>query len=153
MPQMFEVVCSCGETVVWCYERSVYEGKIQCPFCKEFIDVDPVVRHRKKGLYCMSNLKRYIVVRDDQDGVCFCQVKERKNGPWVKFDDIKEFLKLTANTGYVADLVKISEQCSNYEDGGRYCDFCGHHITMGKFVAGDHDSQCAIRIIGERLNA
>lgn len=40
----------------------------------------------------MSNLTRYGYIRDEQDGVCFCQMAVREHGEYVKFDDIKEFL-------------------------------------------------------------
>jgi uncharacterized Zn finger protein (UPF0148 family) len=39
--KMFEKECpDCGEIILWCYERSVYDGEIQCPCCALFIEVD-----------------------------------------------------------------------------------------------------------------
>ena len=41
MPQVFETKCpDCGEVIEWCYERSVYNGEIQCPNCDTFIVVN-----------------------------------------------------------------------------------------------------------------
>jgi coenzyme F420-reducing hydrogenase beta subunit len=45
----------------------------------------------------MSNLKRYAVVVDSINNRV--QVCETDKGEWVKFDNIKEFLKPTTNTG------------------------------------------------------
>ena len=47
----------------------------------------------------MKNLTRYNLVRDDQDGVCFCQVKESDCGEWVKFSDVMELLQTEGATG------------------------------------------------------
>ena len=62
----------------------------------------------------MSNFKRYKLVRDDQDGACFCQVKECEYGAWVKFDDIKEFLNPASNSrsDEIAWLNSLKESCN-----------------------------------------
>jgi endogenous inhibitor of DNA gyrase (YacG/DUF329 family) len=41
MVQVFGTKCpECEKAIEWCYERSVYEGEIQCPECGTFIEVD-----------------------------------------------------------------------------------------------------------------
>lgn len=48
-------------------------------------------------------------------------------------------------------LLKISNQCSNYDDGVRYCDFCGHCINVRKFDITDHTDDCPIKVIANKL--
>ena len=41
MPEMFEIKCPhCNKVILWCYERSVCEGYIQCPKCEIYIEVE-----------------------------------------------------------------------------------------------------------------
>lgn len=48
----------------------------------------------------MLNFKRYtMVIRRDEDGFATPALKVRQKGEILKFDEVKEFLKLDANTG------------------------------------------------------
>jgi len=53
----------------------------------------------------MSNFKRY----DPCIHKALPDMCENYGGVWVKFDDIKEFLKPAHNTDYMAALVKIKK--------------------------------------------
>ena len=49
MAQTFETKCTeCEHIIAWSYERSVYEGKIECPECDTFIIVDEIVDEKSK---------------------------------------------------------------------------------------------------------
>jgi hypothetical protein len=53
----------------------------------------------------MANLTRYISeAQEDQDGYPVAAMLEHDEGEWVKFEDIKEFLKTPTNSDYAAAL-------------------------------------------------
>ena len=41
MPEVFTTECTvCGFPINWTYERHVYENRIECPECEEYIEID-----------------------------------------------------------------------------------------------------------------
>lgn len=49
----------------------------------------------------MANFKRYtMVIRRDENGFATPVLKVRQHGECLKFEEVKEFLKPTANTAY-----------------------------------------------------
>ena len=65
----------------------------------------------------MSNLTRYDLYVGDTEEHAEFEIDEDTNGEWVKFDDIKEFLKPTANDRYMTALEVFREFLDN-TDGG-----------------------------------
>lgn len=65
---------------------------------------------------------------------------------------LAEAVQPSHNKQMATALLKVSLQCSNYDDGVRYCDFCGHCINHKEFSANDHIDDCPLKVLGERLN-
>lgn len=67
----------------------------------------------------MSNLKRYACLPNDS--VEF-EMVEDSTGPYVKFDDIKEFLPTDKQQlkAEIAALIPAVEACSGYARNGQY---------------------------------
>ena len=59
----------------------------------------------------------------------------------------------STNKQMAAALLKASVQCSSFQDGARFCDFCGKCISHREFSSKHHTYDCPFRLLGERLNA
>jgi len=42
----------------------------------------------------------------------------------------------------VRALIMLSQQCSHYEDGARWCDFCSHKLEVPPFAG--HKEDCPV---------
>lgn len=79
----------------------------------------------------MANLTRYDVGRIDCDGDWTSGVgREKTNGEWVKFEDVKEFPKTPTNSDYTAAL-----RAAIGDFFGMFSNKCLHEANMDRLAS------------------